>query len=354
MAINHRSTRSELDQLRLERLELDRCDWERMDRLPDREIFQTREWLEFVGRTQGAEPVVAAVLRGDERVGYFTGLIIRRFGVRVLGSPFPGWTTGSMGFNLDDGVGRRAALEALVPFAFRELGCLHLELKDRRLSGADFEPLGFRCSPFETFELDLTRDEEAIFAAMSRTCRWAIRRSAKNGVTIEEAHDEDFADEYYAQLEDVFAKQSLKPPYDAERVRELIRCIQPTGRMLLVRALSPAGDPIATAIFPAMNGTAWFWGGASWRSHQKLLPNEPVFWYAIRHWRARGMTVLDTNGGGDYKRKFGVEELTIPFARKSRVPGVGPLRDVAASLYTRSAFRGRRTRRSATRRPGAD
>jgi hypothetical protein len=39
-----------------------------------------------------------------------------------------------MGFLLEDGVDRRAAAEALVWFAFNDLGCLHVELNDRRLA----------------------------------------------------------------------------------------------------------------------------------------------------------------------------------------------------------------------------
>ena len=39
-------------------------------------------------------------------------IAMSRFGVRILGSPFPGWTTLSMGFNLREGVSRRAATEA--------------------------------------------------------------------------------------------------------------------------------------------------------------------------------------------------------------------------------------------------
>jgi GNAT acetyltransferase-like protein len=324
----------------LERLAPDQREWERMDALPDRLVFQTQAWLRFVEETQpGTEAVVAAVRRDGETVGYFTGLIARRFGVRILGSPFPGWTTGPMGFNLLDGAGRREALAALPPFAFRELGCLHLEIKDRQLGEEDFDGMGFRSSPFVTLEIDLDREEEEIFGGMSSACRRAIRKSQKVGLTVEEASGEGFADEYYAQLEDVFAKQGLTPPYDVERVRALIRCLEPTGRLLLLRAISSDGDRVATGIFPGMNHSTYFWGGASWRSGQILRPNEAIFWYAIRHWRDRGGRVMDLGGGGDYKLKFGPRSLTVPWARKARVPGLLRLRDLAEVVYRRAAMR---------------
>ena len=313
----------------LKRLEPDQCDWERMDAFDDRVLFQTREWLEFVARTQGAEPVVAEVLAGAGVVGYFTGAIIRRFGIPILGSPAPGWTTESMGFNLMPEISRRAAAQALLRFAFGPLRCLHLELKDRQLAPGALAGLGFVQEPGILLEVDLAPDEDAIFARMTSACRRAVRRGEKVGVTVQEAGGEDFADEYYAQLEEVFARQSLSPTYGVERVRELIRRLHPTGRLLLLRAVGPKGEPMATGVFPAMNGTAYFWGGASWRRHQVLRPNEALFWYAMRYWRARGMKRMDLGGGGVYKRRYGPAEHNIASFRISRVAGLGKLRELA-------------------------
>ena len=329
--------------LTLQRIAPAGADWERMDAFGDRVVFQTREWLEFLARTQRAQPVVAMVMDHGEHVGYFTGLIIRRMGLRILGSPFPGWTTESMGFNLDKGASRRDAAAALIPFAFRALGCAHVELKDRWLRAEDLDGLRFASEPTRTFEVDLSDDEEAIFGRMSSACRRAVRKGEKVGVTVEQAAGGSFAEEYYAQLVDVFARQSLVPPYDVERVRALIECLEPTGRLLLLRARSHDGLPIATGIFPAFNGTAYFWGGASVREHQILRPNEAIFWHAMRYWRARGMMALDLGGGGDYKLRYGPRELRLPFFRKSRFPGLPLLREVArVAVERRHALLGRR------------
>ncbi len=329
--------------LRLERIAADGRDWERMDGLPDRVLFQTREWLDFVARTQRAEPVVAALLEGGERVGWFTGLVIRRFGVRILGSPFPGWTTESMGFNVEEGVSRRDAAAALPAFASKGLRCRHLELKDRHLRAADLDGLGFESESTLTYEVDLSGDEAATFGRMSSACRRAVRKAEKSGVTVEPATGAGFADEYFAQLEGVFARQSLVPTYGVERVRALIDCIEPTGRLLLLRVLSPDGRSIATGIFPAFNRTAYFWGGASVRADQGLRPNEAMFWYAMRYWRDRGMTALDLGGAGDYKRRYGPSELWLPWFRRSAVPGLSGLRNLArVAARRRQAWMGRR------------
>jgi hypothetical protein len=320
--------------LSLEPLDAERMNWDRFDAFEDRVIFQTKEWLEFISRTQGAHAVYATVRRDGEEVGLFTGLRLRRFGVPILGSPFPGWTTASMGFNLQSGVDRAEAAGALVHFAFRELGCLHLELKDRRLSEEGLSGLGFDVTRDRTMEVDLTGGDDAVFGRMTSACRRAIRKADKTGVTIEEVADETFATEYHEQLVEVFARQGLRPSYGVDRVRELIWCIGPTGRLLLVRARDPDGEPIATGIFPAMDRTAYFWGGASRRSGQIHRPNEAIFWYAMRYWRDRGMTTLDLGGGGDYKLKYGPRDFTVPYLRRSRVRGLGTLRVLAEKMLT--------------------
>ena len=49
-----------------------------------------------------------------------------------------------------------------------------------------------------------------------------------------------------------------------------------------------------------MNDVAFFWGNASWRSEQQWRPNEYLHWYALRYWKARGVTLFDWGGGGTY------------------------------------------------------
>jgi CelD/BcsL family acetyltransferase involved in cellulose biosynthesis len=306
-------------------------------------VFCTPEWLDYVARTQDAEPVVAQVESDGVPVGAFTGLIVRRMGVRILGSPFQGWMTGPMGFSLAPGISHGEAMRALAPFAFRELGCLHVEVTDRGSSFDEVESVRGRVDRFNTFELDLRRDEDALLAGMTSGCRRALRKGEREGVSVERASGVEFADEYYDQLREVFERQSLAPPYPRERVRELIRCVEPSGGLLLLRAVGPDGDRIASAIFPHGPQFGYFWGGASWAEQRHLRPNELIFWHAIRHFREHAVAMFDFGGGGgQFKSKFGGPQRAIPVLRRSRVPGMLALRDVAARIYKRRAMRVRR------------
>ena len=316
-------------------IDLDKVNWERLDQLQDRTVFQTREWLQFLAETQHATPIVAELTDRGTTAGYFSGLVFRRFGLRILGSSFPGWTTPYIGFNLLPGFSRSAALAAVEEAAFGELKCIHLEISDPYLSEEDGLRLGFRCDYYASYRTDLRRSEDEIFNSMESACRRCIRKAEKSGVVIEEACDLAFADEYYQQLKDVFARQGLVPTYDVERVRAVIRNLQPVGRLLLLRARDPQGRCIATGIFPGFNKIAEFWGNASVRTAQILRPNEAIHWYAMRCWRNRGAEMYDWGGEGKYKEKYGCTPHRVPWFSKSRYKLVWKLRNEAKKVFER-------------------
>src|SRR5258708_8363031 len=148
---------------------------------------------------------------------------------------------------------------------------------------------------------------------MESACRRCIRKADKSGLKIEEAHDLAFADEYYEQLQDVFAKQSLVPTYSVERVRALVRNVEPAANVLLIRARDPEGKCIATGIYPGFNQNSQFCGNASFRAYQNLRPNEACHWYAIRYGKKRGFTMSDWGGRGIYKEEHGCSTDDVPW-----------------------------------------
>ena len=308
--------------IHLERVAAPAMPWSALDAAPDRTVAQTRAWLDFLVETQGAEPVLARVLDGADPVGWFTGALVRRLGVRILGAPLRGWTTAAMGFNLDAGTDRTAAVEALAPFAFGELGCVHLEMADRALTVAHRVPAGFRVGHLPGWELDLAHDDDALLSAMKPHGRRDVRRALRNGITVEEVDPVDpgsFVEEYFDQVSAAFAKRGRTPTYPAERVASLLRHLGPTAHLLVLRARTPDGEPAATGIFPGLpGGTAEFWMGASHRAHQHLLPNEALMWTALRAWRDRGARRFNFGGGGTYKAKYGGEPHLLPQFRRSR------------------------------------
>lgn len=269
-----------------------------------------------------------------ELLGYYSGILFHRLGMPILGSPFKGWTTTYMGFNLAPDVSRRDALVALKRFAFNDLGCLHLEVLDRHFTMSDVAGLDVDITVEPTYISPLEGDEEQIFSGMNSACRRCIRKARKNGLIIEEAAPEGFAEEYYEQLIDVFAKQNLDPPYSRKYVQTLIDKIHPSGDALLLRARTSQGKKIASAIYFGHKQHSMFWGNGSLSEHQILRPNEALHWYALKYWKRRGIKFHDWCGPNAYKRKFGPEMIEVPRVCISRNRAIKWGRDAALRLYT--------------------
>ena len=196
-------------------------------------------WLSFLAASQGAEPVIAIVREHARPVGYFVGAIVRRFGIRILGSPLKGWTTPYMGFLLDDNSCRPPAARALVRFAFTDLRCLHVELVDRKLSGEQMAGAGYSVETPPTFVIDLRGTEDEILPpdagqdpAVCPQGR-AARGPASRGRIGLRIRQQVLRQEPWSSR----ARQGLTPTYGAERVRQLIGCLQPAGQVLLLRVL---------------------------------------------------------------------------------------------------------------------
>lgn len=295
--------------------------WEELDRYPDRVIFQTLPWLRFLEKNRQVRPVVVEISRGSTLAGYLTLLAGDKGPLRILGSPFHGWTTGYMGFNLQPGFTRGEILRDLPDYFARDFGWHYFQLCDYHLAPSDLETSGYTVDYYQNFEIDLAKGDERLFGDMNQDCRRRIRKAAQRGVIFEEAAAEGFAEEYYAQLTDVFAKHRLVPTYGIERVRDLLDHLHPTGNLLLLRARNPAGESIATGIYTAFHRLAFAWGFASWRQYQhEFTPNEGLMWHAIQCLKGRGCTWFDIGGWAPYKKKYGTIQVTRPFLMRSK-PG---------------------------------
>ncbi len=314
-------------------IDFDCIDKQEFNDFPAKTIFTTPEWIGFVQEDSHAKPIVLEILKGEKKVGYFTALLVEKFGIRIVASPFSGWSTCFMGFDVLY-VNKIEIVTDLVEYLYRTYRCSYIEIVDRDITVEDAQHNGFVYRPVSTLELAIERSDNELFKVFKTDCRNFIRQFERRGATIEEAvPDDDFAEEYYSQLKDVFAKQGMVPTYGIEKIKRLLSHLANTGMLLCLRVREPDGLSIATSIFLGHNKKFFFWGGASLRPFQSFRPNEYMIWYAIKYWRERGCTVFDMVGVRDYKKKFGAVEKEYA---KLIIPRYGillSLRNCAEKLY---------------------
>jgi hypothetical protein len=299
----------------------------------DKSIFTTVEWIRFVEEDSNAKPIILRILKDNMFIGYFSALMINKFGFKIIASPFSGWSTCFMGFDIIVN-NKIEILHDLKQYLFKKFKCSYIEIIDRDISIDGAKSAGFNCTPISTLELEIDRSDDELFKVFKTDCRNFIRQFERRGALLEEAiANDEFAEEYYEQLKDVFAKQGMVPTYSVEKVKKLLKHFSKTDRLLCLRVRNPEGISIASSIFFGYNNKFFFWGGASLRPYQNYRPNEYMIWYAIKYWRMRGCKVFDMVGVRDYKRKFGSVEMEYAKITISRYKILIILRNLAKEGY---------------------
>jgi len=311
---------------------------EEFNNFPNKSVLTTKDWIEFVKEDSIANPYILKIFDGSTFVGYFTSLIVKKAGFKIVGSPFPGWSTPYMGLDCLKCYNKSDILPDLISFVMKDTGCAYLQISDRDLVFEELEKIkikyNYTLSISETLELKIESDDALQYKKMKNDCRNFIKQFERRGATVEKAKpDDSFAEEYYEQLIDVFAKQDLVPTYTVGKVKCLLRHLSKSGSVLCLRVREPNGKSIATSIFPAFNNKMFFWGGASFRSFQQYRPNEYMIYKAMKYWRERGCTIFDMVGNRAYKKKFGSFEVHYPVVVVSRYRFLVPLKNMAEKLY---------------------
>jgi hypothetical protein len=273
-------------------------------------IFSTKEWISFIEIDQEAKPIIIEIERNKLRIGYFIALKKKILGISIIGSPFRGWSTCFMGFVLDESEKAELILPEIAKYLFKEIKCHYIEIIDRNLNPDNISKIEFNRKMLESLEMRIDKSEEALLSEMKPDCRNFLRQFEKRGATIEIAEpNEQFADEYFDELKDVFSKQNLIPTYTSNKIKRLIFCLKDSSMLLCLRVLNNEGKPIASSIFIGFKEKFFYWGGASLREFQSFRPNEAMIWYAIKYWKGRGCKIFDMMGVRDYKLKFGAKKV---------------------------------------------
>lgn len=298
-------------------------------------IFTTVEWLAFIERDQKhLTPIVLQILKGERLIGYFCSFLFKKAGLKIIGSPFRGWSTCYMGFNLNPEIDVFSVLPFLKDFLFNNFSCHFIEIVDSAISLDRAIIHDYYARPEGTLLLDIDKTDQELFKIFKVDCRNYIRQFEKKGAVCEISSSSDsFVEDYYSQLMDVFAKQNMLPTYTLEKVRLLVSTIAPSN-ILCLRVFTPDHSLcIASSIFLGYNGIFYFWGCASLREYQKYRPNEYMIWTAIQYWRNKGYKLFDMVGIRDYKKKFGSHESSYTRIIIPKYKALIYIRDCAEKLY---------------------
>lgn len=305
----------------------------------NRHLFCSKEWLSFINKTQKAKILELAIYDDDSYVGFICGGIISKFGVKIFGSPFKGWSTPYMGFRFNEEKYYKeeiflSVLSGLSQYLFKQYRVLYLEIVNR-------EPIYYKKNNskmiFQTEDsllVDISLPQDVLFKKFKTDVRTNVRYFDKVGGTITTPTSKDkFVEEYYEQLIEVFNKQKLRPFYPKSRVDFLVECLN-SNNILLLNAKSIDNQTISSSIFVYNEDEAYFWGNSSLSSSLKdYRPNEAIMWKAVQVFVDKGIKQFDLMGYRDYKMKYNPTLITYNRIMISKIPGLIGVRNIFKSLF---------------------
>lgn len=298
--------------------------WKEIEATYDSCVYKTKNWYEALKISNKVDIIIIEVSHNNQVLGWFTGGVIKKFGFKIIASPFEGWGTSYQGLSLIRMTSKSERIDIiseLKDFLFRDLRILFFQIADWQLDNEDLLGTGIYTEQINSYMLDIAPSVDELFKSFKqKSCQYSIRKAQKNGIIVKEPIDlVAFGHEYYKQLEDVFIKQNLKPTYDENRVQTILSKMDKDKNMVVLEALHPeTNKSMACVIFFYHNELAFYWGASSWREYQKLCPNELLMFESMKILRERGCKILEMEGIRAYKEKYNPVRYSKPkliFAR---------------------------------------
>ena len=296
--------------------------------------FTTIPWLKFLMEDNDGEAVIVRITDENNLIGYFTGMKISRFGVKIVGSPFKGWATCYMGFDLYDYDLVKELLDPVIKFLFKKTGCCYIEIADRHLYPQDAKDIKYPIEMFTTLEIPIYKTAEEFLSSITSKCRRLLNQFERRGAVVERAEPDDaFAEEMYSQMCEVFEKQNLVPTFSLKRIKLYLKHLKDSGMLYCYVVKDPEGRIIASVAFNGFKKKIFGWSTASHRKYLNYRPNEYMVWHALREFRDLGYEIFDYAGAAPYKYKWNPREVTYLRIIASKIPGLLAARNLAQFIY---------------------
>jgi CelD/BcsL family acetyltransferase involved in cellulose biosynthesis len=303
-------------------------------RAPEATIFHHPAWLALLHAQYGY--ALEAWCDDSADAGLPVALVRSRLtGTRLVALPFSDACPPLVAAGADAAGARLAA--GLGPERARR--GLDLEIRgDAAGAGAH------RGAEFAEHRLDLRAGLDAVRAGFHKgQVQRAIKRAAREGVTVEHATSRQALERFYALH--VATRRTQGVPTQPKRFVLNFAGLFAAGLGFVALARHEDRD-VAAAVFLRAGSTLTYKYGASDREHLGVRPNHAIFDHAIAwacaeglHTLDYGRTDLDNDGLRSFKRGWGAEERPLRYhvlADAPPNPGRGRADRLLAALITRS------------------
>lgn len=312
---------------------MDKVNNKEYNNFPDKTVFTTLEWLNYLKKDKNVIPLIIRIKKLNKYFGYFTGGLFKKFGITILGSPFMGWTTNYMGFNIYDYSECEILIDEIVKYIFHKTKCVYIELIDRNIIIKNLNRK-YSIEPIINLEIDITKNEESLFKSFKKDCREYIRQFERRGAIIEMVKpDKEFIEELYRQLKNIFFRQKLNIPFEISKIYNCVENLKNTNMIYCFRVKEPNGIIIASYIFVGYKKRIIAWCTSSNKNYLHYRPNEYIIWYSLKKFKEFGFETFDFSGKREYKYKWNPKEIELYRITITKFKILQVLRNLALKMF---------------------
>jgi len=145
-------------------------------------------------------------------------------------------------------------------------------------------------NPTTTIQIDLTKSEEALLAAMEKDTRYNIRLALRRGVVVKETNDlGGFKKLYY----ETAARKGFWVP--KKELEILWRTFSKENAAFILTAFYK-NTPLASTLLLSIDKVGLYYHAASLNTHREVMAPYLLLWEAMRFLKKKGCTTFDLEG----------------------------------------------------------
>lgn len=277
-------------------------------------VYHRSEWLAFLQATGRGRLLRFRMVDGGRTVGYFPALLVRKGPFRILGSPVSASMSEHMGPVANSDMPVEPFLVALDTLC-RSLRVAQAELGSPLLRPEDMRAHGYEVNEWNTLQVALSPDVNAMFAALNGKARNRIRKAQKLGLLVEDVSAAAFPAEHFEAVCEVFARQGLAPPFPRSDYDALFKHLKPADLVFTIQVRHPdTREVLASGLFPHDARRAYSLSTATSMRGRECYASDLLHWSLISLAGTRGLQYYrmgdnyrPPTSGGRFKDKFSGE-----------------------------------------------
>jgi hypothetical protein len=295
---------------------IDKSRWRRfIENHPDSSVFHTPEMYEVFASANGFEPKLWAAI---DEVGDILALLLpvlitmrngalKRFTTRatVFGSIL--YAPGAAGWEATQRLLSNYNKTVTEEVLYTKLR----NLKDLQTLQPFLEGNGYEYEDHLNYLVDLNRNPDDIFSAISKSGRKAIRRSSRKGIILREVDDRSLVPVHYELLK--LTHDRIGVPLADISLFEAVFDILVSKGMAKMLLAEFDNKYVAASLELPYNRTIYSWYSGYDGDYRKLCPNDFLVWHILQWGAENGYHCFDFGGAGAPGDEYGPREFKAKF-----------------------------------------